>query len=139
MIYHIILYDFPSGKTLLNIHIEPPVIKEEKIDIIGAFFTAITHFALQLFENNTELMDYIQFLNYSIRFVSIKEIYCDMLIVYDENEKLNINNISNHLIKIILKHKKLFINQRKDCNISVLTPVINPVLACITKINSIIA
>ena len=136
MIYHVILYEFPSGKTILNIHINPGVIKDEKIDLMCGFFTALTHFSLEMFENNTEVLNSIQFLNHSIRFVPIREIQCNMLIVFDEHEKLRINDFTHKITNLILQYKELFTEQRKTSNVSVITPLIDPVLSCILTINN---
>jgi hypothetical protein len=95
-----------------------PVFTKDNVEMFCGFFTALRHFSLDAFEKDEGVLDTILFRNLSVRFVSLKDVECEMAIIfkqylYKKDRYLNKKKITKFFIKIGLILKRILTGKKE--------------------------
>jgi len=105
MIYHILIYRYPSRILLLGV-IFKKIIKED--DIFSGFLSAIKSFATILLKNRPDTIQQIKFDSLYLDILPIKNLGVDVVILSDPVHQEVIRIVIENIEKIIYDHKSLF-------------------------------
>ncbi|TFG30181.1 MAG: hypothetical protein EU532_01715 [Promethearchaeota archaeon] len=106
MLYHLILYEYPSGKLILE-HTFKEIIKDETYETFSSFLAALNQFAKGLLDKQDKL-DLVRFGNLIIKMDHLKDVSLDLALVFDANHQKIIKKIGPKIIKKILEYSSLF-------------------------------
>jgi len=107
MLYHLILYEYPSGKRILE-HTFKEIIKEDSYDTLSSFLVALNEFAKGLITKQDKL-DLIRFGNLIIKLDHLKDISIDIALVFDAKYRKIIKKITPKIKEKIMEYSFLFI------------------------------
>ena len=106
MLYHLILYEYPSGKLILE-HTFKEIIKDETYVTFSSFLAALNQFAKGLL-NKQDKLDLVRFGNLIIKMDHLKDVSLDLALVFDANHQKIIKKLGPKIIKKILEYSSLF-------------------------------
>jgi len=106
MLYHLILYEYPSGKRILE-HTFKEIIKEDSYDTLSSFLVALNEFAKGLITKQDKL-DLIRFGNLIIKLDHLKDISIDIALVFDAKYRKIIKKITPKIKEKIMEYSFLF-------------------------------
>lgn len=107
MIYHVLLYEYPAGKLLLDI-VFKKMIKED--DLFTAFVSALKIFGTSLLQKAVKNIKRIKFDNLHLDIFPLKKIGVDVIIIYDPKHQRVVSSIIDKITDIIFEYKSLFLN-----------------------------
>ena len=106
MLYHLILYEYPSGKRILE-HTFKEIIKDDSYDTLSSFLVALNEFAKSLIIKHDKL-DLVRFGNLIIKLDHLKDISIDIALVFDANHQKIIKKLTPKIKEKILEYSSLF-------------------------------
>ena len=106
MLYHLILYEYPSGKRILE-HTFEEIITNDSYDTLSSFLVALNEFAKGLIKKQDKL-DLVRFGDLIIKLDHLKEISIDIALVFDANHQEIIKNLAPQIKEKILEYSSLF-------------------------------
>lgn len=106
MLYHLILYEYPSGKLIIE-HTFEEIIRDGSYDTLSSFLVALNEFAKGLITKQ-EKLDLVQFGNLIIKLDHIKEISIDIALVFDADHQKIIKKLTPKIKEKILEYSSLF-------------------------------
>lgn len=106
MLYHLFLYEYPSGKRILE-HTFKEIIKDDIYDTLSSFLVALNEFAKGLITKQDKL-DLVQFGNFIIKLDHLKDISIDIALVFDANHQKIIKKLTPKIKEKILEYSALF-------------------------------
>ena len=106
MLYHLILYEYPSGKLIIE-HTFEEIIRDGSYDTLSSFLVALNEFAKGLITKQ-EKLDLVQFGNLIIKLDHIKEISIDIALVFDADHRKIIKKLTPKIKEKILEYSSLF-------------------------------
>ena len=108
MLYHIIIFEYPSGKLIIE-HTFKEMISEESYATLSDFLVALKIFSQGITKEGHKL-DLVQFGNLIIKLEHLEEVSIDLALVFDANHKDIINKMVPHIKEKILEYNFLFKN-----------------------------
>ena len=106
MLYHLIIYEYPSGKLILE-HTFKEIIKDETYETLSSFLAALNQFAKGLLDKQDRL-DLVRFGNLIIKMDHLKDVSLDLALVFDADNHKIIKKLGPKIIKKILEYSSLF-------------------------------
>ena len=106
MLYHLILYEYPSGKLIIE-HTFEEIIKDNSYDTLSSFLVALNEFAKGLITKH-EKLDLVRFGNLIIKLDHLKDISIDIALVFDANHEKIIKKLTPKIKEKILEYSSLF-------------------------------
>lgn len=107
MLYTIFLYQSSSGLLMYDKSFQD--ISSGKMELFSSFFSAIKSFIKELvLEGSTELKN-IELGDYTVIITAVPEIEVDLVMIADKEDYKVLNKLIPKIIKIISKHKQLFL------------------------------
>jgi hypothetical protein len=108
MLYHLILYEYPSGKPIIE-HTFKEIIKDEAFKTLSSFLVSLKLFAQELIKKKDKL-DFVKFGDLIIRLEHISEISIDLALVFDSDNKKIMTEMVPKIKELILEYETLFMN-----------------------------
>ncbi len=112
MIYSLFIYQRRSGLLQYKINFED--ISQGKLDMFGSFFSAIKSFILEMKFKGSADLEAITLGDYLIYIISVPELPSDLGIIADKGDNKKIKKLIPKIIKIIHKHKEIFMDWIAD-------------------------
>ncbi len=107
MIYHVLLYEYPSGKLFLDI-VFKKMIKED--DLFAGFISALKIFGTNLLQKSVKNINQIKFDNLHLDIFPLENIGVDVVIISDSEHQDVVSLIIDKITNIIFEYKSLFLN-----------------------------
>jgi len=107
MLYHLILYEFPSGKLIIE-HTFKEIIKDETYETLSSFLVAINQFVKGFLADHDKL-NLLSFGNLIIKMEHMEEVSLDLALVFDANHQKKIKKLVPKIKKKILEYSSLFL------------------------------
>ena len=107
MLYHLILYEYPSGKLIIE-HTFEEIIRDDSYDTLSSFLVALNEFAKGLINKKQDKLDLVRFGDLIIKLDHLKEISIDLALVFDANHQKIINKLTPKIKEKILEYSSLF-------------------------------
>ncbi|MFX0071979.1 MAG: hypothetical protein ACFFAO_12895 [Candidatus Hermodarchaeota archaeon] len=108
MLYHIIIFEYPSGKLIIE-HTFKEIISEEFYGTLSDFLVALRIFSQGITKKGQKL-DLVQFGDMIIKLDHLEEVSIDLALVFNSNNKNIINKMVPQIKKKILEYDSLFKN-----------------------------
>ncbi len=106
MLYHLILYEYPSGKLILE-HTFEEIIRDDSYNALSSFLVALNEFAKGLIIKQ-EKLDLVRFGDLIIKLDHLKDISIDIALVFDANHQKIIKKLTPKIKEKILEYSSLF-------------------------------
>ncbi|MFX1340299.1 MAG: hypothetical protein ACFFDK_16945 [Promethearchaeota archaeon] len=106
MLYHLILYEYPSGKRILE-HTFKEIIKDDSYATLSSFLVALNEFAKGLITKQDKL-DLVRFGNLIIKLDHLKDISIDIALIFDANYQKIIKDLTPKIKEKIMEYSSLF-------------------------------
>ena len=107
MLYHLILYEFPSGKLIIE-HTFKEIIKDDTYETLSSFLVAINQF-VKGFLTEQDKLNLLSIGNLIIKMEHMKEVSLDLALVFDANHQKKIKKLVPKIKKKILEYSSLFL------------------------------